>query len=339
VTTLQTRLPGLVLAAGIAALATAVGRLVPTMGAPVIAILLGFVVSVVWRRSPRRDGMGALAPGLRAASTVVLQVGVVLLGARLSLVEAAAVGWRSVPIMIATLVACLLAAAVIGRALGVGGELRALIGIGTAICGASAIAAITPVLRAQGPKVAYALSTVFVFNIAAILLFPFLGHVLGMTEPAFAILAGTAINDTSSVVAAGTIYGPQAATEAVVVKLLRTLMLIPLSLGLAVVVTRRRRRVAGPAGLPPARRLIPWFLVGFVLMTAVNSAGWLSGAAQDVAGWLSGFFVTVALAAIGLATDVNTLRGTGLRPLLLGAILWLTVTGVALLGLALGGWL
>ena len=204
----------------------------------------------------------------------------------------------SLPVMLGTLAICLGAAWLYGRLLGVPGDLRTLIGVGTGICGGSAIAAVSPVIEAASTDVAYAISTIFLFNIAAVLVFPLLGHALGMSQQSFGLFAGTAVNDTSSVVATATTYGAAATSHAVVVKLVRTLMIIPICLGLATLTERKRRPASAtadaaaacdarrappsprpplpqPARMSPRRvlKLVPWFLIGFVLVAAVNSAG------------------------------------------------------------------
>jgi uncharacterized integral membrane protein (TIGR00698 family) len=241
---LRERLPGLALAVGIACVATVVGHYFPIVGGPVSGIVIGVGLAVFFRPGKR------LRPGVTTASKFVLQVSVVVLGSQLSLSQIVHVGFSSLPVMLGTLVACLLAAYLIGRWLGIVGDLRTLIGVGTGICGASAIAAVTPVIDAASLSVAYAVSTIFLFNIAAVLIFPFLGHALGMSQHAFGLFAGTAINDTSSVVAAATTYGQQATNYAVVVKLTRTLLIIPICVGLAAL-TGRRQHAAKPAETRP----------------------------------------------------------------------------------------
>src|SRR5690625_451794 len=338
--TWRSRLPGLALAVGLALVATAVGTAVPVVGGPVSGVVIGVLVGVLVRRRARAESVTALGPGLKLASKLVLQVAVVLLGARLSLAQVAEVGLESLPVMLGTVVVCLLGAAVVGRLLGVHGELRALIGTGTAICGASAIAAVTPVVRASGTNVAYALSTIFAFNLAAVVVFPPLGQLLGMGQEVFGLFAGTAVNDTSSVVAAATTYGATAADHAVVVKLVRTLLIIPIVVGLSLLVARRDRRATGADGgtaRPPVRRLVPWFLVGFLLLATVNSLGLVPGTWHGPLATTAGFLITVALTAIGLSTDVPALRAAGLRPLLLGGMLWLLVTLSALALIAVTG--
>jgi uncharacterized integral membrane protein (TIGR00698 family) len=334
ITTARRLAPGLALATGIAVVATVIGRFLPVVGAPVSGVVLGAVIGLVRRPSD------ALKPGITTASKFVLQSAVVLLGAQLSLLEVARVGVASLPVMLGTLVICLLAAWVVGRALGVVGNLRTLIGVGTGICGASAIAAVTPVIGAMSVEVAYAVSTIFLFNVAAVIVFPVVGHALGMSQHAFGLFAGTAVNDTSSVVAAASTYGTQAANFAVVVKLVRTLMIIPIVLGLAWLVGRREQAAAavaasaaGVESTPAVRwtprrvfRLVPWFLIGFVVAAAVNSTGVLPGPVHPAIATVAAFLITVALSAIGLSTDVAGFRRAGFRPLVLGLVLWVVVS-------------
>lgn len=314
---------GLLLTLALGLVATAIGNALPLLGGPVAGVLLGLLVAVFFRPIPRRP---SIAPGVGFSSSVLLRIAVVLLGAQVSLAQVFSVGRDSFPVMIGTLVAALAAAFFLGRALKLDSHLTTLIGVGTAICGASAIAAITPILRPAAAKVAYALSTVFMFNIAAVLVFPWLGHALGMGEIAFGIFAGTAVNDTSSVVAAATVYGPIATDTAVVVKLARTLMIIPIAIGLALLTSRKS---TDGATRPKASTLLPWFLLGFIVLAALNPL--LPAWAISGAGVLATYFITVALTAIGLSTNLPALARTGGRPILLGALLWVVVSGTSLL--------
>ncbi|MFI1533158.1 YeiH family protein [Streptomyces anandii] len=330
---LTRRLPGLALCVAVAAAATVVGTWLPVVGGPVAGIVAGVLIAAVRRPGER------LQPGITTASRSVLQLAVVVLGCQLSLTQVVEVGGTSLPVMVGSLVACLTAAYFLGRRLGIGRDLRTLIGVGTGICGASAIAAVTPVIGAASAEVAYAVSTIFLFNIAAVLVFPFLGHLLGLGQHAFGLFAGTAVNDMSSVVASATTYGDEAGQYAVVVKLTRTLLIIPVCLGLAALADRRRAaaHLAVPAGPAPAGRvnvlkLVPWFLVGFLLTAAANTAGLIPDRAHSGLSTLSVFLITVALSAIGLSTDTARLRRAGHRPLLLGGCLWVvvSVTGLCL---------
>ncbi len=332
-------LPGLGLALAIGAVATAIGSALPLLGGPVAGVLLGLLTTVLFHPLQRSDRFGT---GVKFAGSRLLQTAVVLLGAQVSLTQVLAVGWSSLPVMLGTLAACLLAAWGLGRAMRIDSDLTALIGVGTAICGASAIAAITPVLKPAATKIAYALSTVFVFNIAAVLFFPWLGHAIGMDETVFGVFAGTAVNDTSSVVAAASVYGPVATDTAVVVKLARTLMIIPIAVGLALLVSRRGARASATVSpsqagssdatgstRPPLGKLVPWFLVGFILLSALHPL--LPDGATDAGATLAVFLITVALSAIGLSVDLAGIARTGIRPLVLGACLWLVVSGTSLL--------
>lgn len=320
--------PGLGLTALIAAASTVIGGLAPVVGSALPALLIGVAISL-WRRP------GALfAPGLAVSARLLLQTAVVLLGVQMSVAEVLRVGLESLPVMLTSLAVCLLGAWALGRALRVERRLTTLIGVGTGICGASAIAAVSPVIAATGAEIAYAMTTIFLFNVLAVVLFPLLGHALQLDPHTFGLLAGTAVNDTSSVVAAAAVYGSAALGFAVVVKLVRTLMIIPISVGLSIAEARRhsRGRRLTPRGIV---RLVPWFLVGFLLVAAVTSTGIVPASVRDGLSAMSGFLIAMALAAIGLSTDVAALRRAGWRPLALGAILWILVTATSLATIAL----
>jgi uncharacterized integral membrane protein (TIGR00698 family) len=265
---------------------------------------------------------------LRFASRTVLQTAIVVLGASLSLGRVARVGSDSIPLMLTTLGIALVAAWLIGRMLRVESRLRTLIGVGTAICGASAIAATSGVIAATEGEIAYAISTIFAFNVIAVLAYPALGHMLGLDQHAFGLWAGTAINDTSSVVASAYTYGHTAGSVAVVTKLARTTMIIPIVVTLAFVTARNRngnRRIS-------ARQTFPVFICGFVVASGLNTAKLLPIQLVTHATEIATYLITVALAAIGLSTPFESIRRTGARPLLLGAALWITV-GATSLGL------
>ncbi|HTX01382.1 MAG TPA: putative sulfate exporter family transporter [Acidimicrobiales bacterium] len=235
---------GLAVALAIAAVATLVATRLSVVGAPVIAIVLGLVVAAV-------GAPASWKAGTELAAKRVLQAAIVVLGLDLSVRQVLVTGWSSLPVLLGTLAAALAAAAVVGRLLGLRWDLKVLIGVGTAICGASAIAATDAVIDADEVDVAYAVATIFAFNIVAVLSYPALGHLMGLSQHAFGLWAGTAINDTSSVVAAATNYGSVATSYAVVVKLTRTLAIIPISLVLAAWAARRRAAPRALAATAP----------------------------------------------------------------------------------------
>ena len=333
--------PGLTLAVAVAALATLLGRLVPIVGGPVLGIVLGaFAATLV--RSLRGERW---APGYNVAAKPVLQLSIVVLGTGLPLQQVLRLGGASLPVMLGTLAVALSGAWLLGRFLGVRGNTQILIGVGTGICGASAIAATTPVIKAKQTEVAYAIGTIFTFNIAAVLLFPPLGHLLRMSPHAFGLWSGTAINDTSSVVAASFAYGGDAGSHGLVVKLTRTLMLIPIVTALALLAARREARTTAiatgagtgtsrraPATTPLARlRAMPWhkivplFLLGFLAAATADSLGFIPSTWHATLSAVGTFLITTALAGIGLSMSLADMRRAGPRPLLLGALLWAAV--------------
>lgn len=307
---------GVVLCAVIAVVATAIGRFVPIVGSAIPAVVIGVVVGICIKPDER------FRPGITYSSKFLLQLAVAVLGTQLSLSSIVEVGIESLPVMLISLTVCLLMAWLLGRALGIDRELRTLIGVGTGICGASAIAAVSPVIKARDASISYAISTVFLFNLIAVLIFPLVGHVLGMSPHAFGLFAGTAVNDTSSVVAAASVFSAGAMGFAVVVKLVRTLMIIPISIGLAVI---EARRTGSQGGTVRVARLVPWFLVGFLAMAALVSTGIVPEIAVSAMREISVFLIATALAAIGMSTNLDSIRGAGVKPLALGGILSLTV--------------
>jgi uncharacterized integral membrane protein (TIGR00698 family) len=331
-------LPGLAAAATVSAIALPLGALAPRVGAPIIALALGMAIAAV---TP-----SVRLGGLAATSRYSLQLAIVLLGATISLPEVARVGASSLPVMLGSLSAALIAASVLGRRIGVPERLRILIGVGTGICGASAIATVSGAIDARAGEIRYAVSTIFAFNLAAVLLFPPIGHLLGLSAHAFGLWAGTAVNDTSSVVAAGFAYSHAAGTYAVIVKLTRTTMIIPITLYLATRALRSRSvhvaaagHVATPArsGSVSLRRTVPWFLLGFLIASAADSLDLFGPGTRADFSHVGLGLTAVALAAVGLSCNFSELRQAGARPLALGAIVWITVTVTSLALQALTG--
>jgi uncharacterized integral membrane protein (TIGR00698 family) len=313
----------------IAAVATAIGVALPVVGGPVSAIVIGAAAGAI-----RRPG-ASLRPGLVFASRTTLQAAIVVLGTGLSLRQIGTVGAESLPVMLGTLAIALGGTYLIGRLIGVRGDAQILIGVGTAICGASAIAATSAVTRSKDHEVAYAVGTIFAFNIVAVLVFPPLGHLFGMGSHSFGLWAGTAVNDTSSVVAAAYAFSPEAGPYAIVVKLTRTLMLIPIVVVLAAWVARRSRPASTgegsshAAGLP-WRRLIPPFLLGFLAAASLRSVGAIPDSWVTPLQHLGAFLICVALAGIGLLLSPAAVRAAGLRPLVLGGSVWILVAAASL---------
>ncbi len=320
-------LPGLARVVVLGAVATVLGHLFPVVGAPVFAVLGGIGIALI------RPPVARERPGLTFAAKTVLKASIVVLGTGLSFHEVLTIGGASLPVLLGTLAVALLGAVAFGRALGVSRDLRTLIGVGTGICGASAIAATDAVLSASEADVSYAIATIFTFNVAAVLTFPTIGHALGLTPHAFGLWAGTAVNDLSSVVAASTIFGSGAASYAVVVKLTRTLMIIPIALGLAAWRARGGKRHANTLdsrATTGLRRVVPVFIAWFLVAVALNTVGLVPTSLHPALSATAEGMITIALGAIGLSTRPRDIRHAGFRPLALGAILWVLVAASSL---------
>jgi uncharacterized integral membrane protein (TIGR00698 family) len=322
-TTAAGRWPGLLLALAIAALAWGLGRWLPLVGGPVFGIVLGMLM-----RNTLAPG-AAYAPGIAFAGKQILQWSIIALGFGLSLGQVAHTGLHSLAVTAVTMTTAFLVAWALGRWLGVHDKLKLLIGVGTAICGGSAIAAVTPIIKPDEHDTAFAISTIFLFNLVAVLLFPLLGHLMHLSDLGFGLWAGTAINDTSSVVAAGYSYSKTAGDYATIVKLTRATLIIPVCLILAVAVAWRSKK-AGASDFS-LRKIFPWFILWFLVASAIRTAGLVPGWLQPALHMAAEFLIIVALTAIGLSANLRKMAATGLRPILLGLGVWVAVAVSSLL--------
>jgi len=328
--------PGISLCLILAAPSWYLGKVLPIIGGPVFAILIGIVITAFFPRlTTRQFGKGpALEGGVKYTSKKLLQYSIVLLGFEMNFYSVIRVGGQSLLVMLFTLTAAFLTAFFVGRALKLPGNTSTLIGVGTSICGGSAIAAAAPVIRAKDEDVSQAISTIFLFNIIAVFIFPALGRAMHMSDMDFGMWAGTAINDTSSVVAAGTSWSSAAGNNAAlqfatIVKLTRTLMIVPVTLALAIYTARKRENTGGNDFR--FAKVFPWFVLFFVAAALINTfAGipaWVSSDLTEV----GKFAIIMAMAAIGLNTNVKKLAANGVRPILLGVSCWFAVAAVSLI--------
>ena len=326
-------LPGFALALAIAAAAKFLESLLPIhlIGASVIALFLGMLVNHFHKPGK------TLKPGLSFTSKKVLKFAIVLLGASLSIGTVLHVGRLSLTVMVFTLLTCFGGGYFVGRILKLNWKLSNLISAGTGICGGSAIAAIAPVIDAEDRDIAYAISATFLFDMAMIVLFPIMGRALGLSDMAYGLWAGTAVNDTSSVVAAGYAFSEAAGDFATMVKLTRTLSIIPTVIIFALINVHLKRKAAAAAGSSgeihakvSVAKIFPWFILLFVALALVNSTGlipaWLSANLKSA----SKFLMVAALAAIGLNTDFREMKRSGFIPMVHGFIISLLVVIVAI---------
>jgi uncharacterized integral membrane protein (TIGR00698 family) len=322
---------GLLLCIGIAALAEIGGSFAPLIGAPLFAIAIGVLVA---------NALPAVAQqkSLRISDTskLCLKGGIILLGASLDLGVIVHTGLGSLPLLAVTMAAGLTCALWLGRSIGIDWRMRCLIGIGTTICGGSAIAALAPVIRAKPEEIAYSITVVFFFNMVAVFTFPALGHLLGLSDNGFGIWAGTAVNDTSAVVAAGFAFSQAAGTVATIVKLTRTTLIIPLVLGFGLALPFLVKDEVAPSQSLAKRvyAAVPMFIILFVLAAAINTAGLVGSHALQVQ-MLGRVVMVVALAAVGLQGHWRAFVGAGSRPLVLGLVTWFVV---AVSSLAIQTW-
>lgn len=320
-------LPGVILCLIIGGIAWCLARYLPVVGklvgGPVFAILIGILLG---QGAPKP----ALEGGIRFAGKKLLQLAIILIGFGMNVNALVQTGSQSLLVMLGTISAALIAAFFVGKLLRVPGKTACLIGVGTAICGGSAIAATAPVIDADDDEVAYAISTIFLFNILAVFIFPALGHLLGLSDIGFGMWAGTAINDTSSVVAAGYSYSDAAGDFATIVKLTRTLMIIPITMVLAFWRTKQGSSTTGEQRVSMTT-IFPWFVLGFLITTLINSIGFIP---KEVSGFLNDlgkFGIMVAMAGIGLNTKLRSLVKNGWRPIALGLCCWILVAVISLI--------
>jgi uncharacterized integral membrane protein (TIGR00698 family) len=336
---LQDLYKGVLLCLVIAVPAWFLGQALEVVGGPVFAILIGMVIAGFWKEK------GAFAKGITFTSKKILQYAVILLGFGLNLGTVISVGRTSLPVIVATIATSLVVSFALCKALKIPGKISVLVGVGSSICGGSAIAATAPVIEADDEEIAQAISVIFLFNIIAALIFPTLGGLLGLSNEGFALFAGTAVNDTSSVTAAASswdsIHGSGTAVldAATIVKLTRTLAIIPITLVLALWRTRRERGSGVKLG-----KIFPFFILYFVaasLITTVCNYAIAQGVfSPGAAGWITGvfaflkkvskFFIVMAMGAIGLNTDLVKLVRSGGKPILMGFCCWVAIAAVSL---------
>ena len=326
--------PGLLLCLILSIPGYLLGRIFPVVGGPVFAILIGMLISTGLHDRERFQA------GIAFTSKKILQYAVILLGFGLNLSEIAKVGATSLPIICTTITISLVIAFLIRKGLHMPNNISVLVGVGSSICGGSAIAATAPVIGADDEEIAQSISVIFLFNILAALFFPTLGGMMGMSNEGFGLFAGTAINDTSSVTAAAatwdTLHGTNGAVleYATIVKLTRTLAIIPITLALAFWRTWQVKRGGGVSnGSFELKKIFPFFILFFVLASIITTVSTMAGA--DPALFqpfkpLSKYLIILAMAAIGLNTDLVKLVKTGGKPIFMGVCCWAGITFASL---------
>lgn len=326
--------PGILLSVAVALFACWLESLLPihVIGAAVIAMFIGMLINCLMKKTD------IFSAGLKFTSKKILKFAIILLGLSLNITTILNVGKMSLTVMVFTLLTCFGGGFFIGKALGLNWKLSNLISAGTGICGGSAIAAIAPTIDADDNDVAYAMSATFLFDMAMIVLFPIMGRALGMTDQAFGIWAGTAVNDTSSVVATGYAFSEGAGDFATMVKLTRTLAIIPTVITFAFIQLNIKRKEALSNSQNKSElkanfsftKIFPWFILGFLAMSVVASVFSVPAVVVSETKTVSKFLMVCALAAIGLNTSFSSMKKSGVRPMIHGFIISALVVIVAL---------
>ena len=326
---------GVLLCLIISAPAWFLGKAFPVIGGPVFAILIGMAMA------PFVKGKDFLRPGVTFTSKKILQYAVIVLGFSMNLATVVQKGREALPIILATITTSLVIAFILSRALKLPGKTSILIGVGSSICGGSAIAATAPVIDADDSEIAQSISVIFFFNIIAALLFPALGSALGLSNEGFGLFAGTAINDTSSVTAAASawdgMHGSNTLEAATIVKLTRTLAIIPITLFFACYRTGKEKKASERS--ISIQKVFPTFVLFFLLASIITTVFPIPAGIVSSLKDLSKLFIIMAMGAIGTNTDLIKLIRTGKKPLLLGFCCWLGISVVSLvLQVVLGIW-
>ena len=329
--------PGLLLCIVISIPSWFLGKQFPIVGGAVIAIISGMIITLFLKKKDN------LSSGIKFTSKKILQWAVVLLGFGLNLGVVLQTGKQSLPIIVCTITTSLVIAYALHKLMHIPGKISTLVGVGSSICGGSAIAATAPVIDADDEEVAQAISVIFFFNVLAAIIFPTFGALIGFdttSGEAFGIFAGTAVNDTSSVTAAASTWdsmwnlGSSTLDKAVTVKLTRTLAIIPITLALAFIRMRKEKKAGQEGKKVSFKSIFPMFILYFIAASLITTVSVHFGVSAGVfmpLKELSKFFIVMAMSAIGLNTNIVELVKTGGKPIVMGACCWVGITGVSLL--------
>ena len=319
---------GIAICFAVAGLSVLLEKLIPgeLLGASIIALFMGTIVNSFFH--PKW-----IQPALKFTSKKILKAAIILLGASLSVSTILSVGKMTFFVMIFTFAMCFGAGFFIRKLFGLNWKLSNLISAGTGICGGSAVAAIAPVIDADDKDIAFAMSSTFLFDMVMIALYPLMGKALGMSDIAYGIWAGTSVNDTASVVASGYAFSEAAGDFATMVKLTRTIAIIPTVLVFAWIGVRMKKKemqATGGSKKVNMMKIIPWFIGGFLLLAIINSVGLIPATVSGMMKSASKFLMVTALAAIGLNTSLLDFKKAGLKPMFYGITIDTLVTLTAL---------
>lgn len=316
---------GIILSGGIAATAYIISAYSPAgiLGGTLIALILGMLLNPLVCRYEAFD------PGINWTSKKILRAGIILAGITLSFSQVIQAGKYALILMVFTLATSFGVGYVCRKVFKINWKLASLLSVSTAICGGTAVATLGPTIRAKNRDIAYAISATFIFDILTVIAFPWIGRLLGLGDTGYGLWIGTSVNDTSSVVAAGYAFSDAAGVLATIVKLTRTLFIVPIVLVFSWIHAKKERLSQG-AGKVNIIKIFPWFILGFLAVVAIRSTGFVPDDIVDKVSFLSKFFLSMALAAIGLKTSFKEVSGVGIKPMIAGVIIDSSVVIVSL---------
>lgn len=264
----------------------------------------------------------------------LLMLGIVLMGAELHFARLVQQGVAILSVIVVTMFAGIAVIYSVGRLLRLPRALALLLSVGTTICGGTAIAIVAPILRAPENETSYAIGTISLWGLAAILIYPLVAHRLGVSDVVFGVFAGTAIHSTPQVVGAGFVYSEVAGHTATAVKLVRNCFIAPVVLAVALAEAPRKEGGSTTAS-PSLRKAFPWFLFGFFILAGLNSAELLGSTVPSLLGQAGKHLMLIGMAGVGLNTNLGAFRAIGLRPLAVGLIGSVVVALVSLTMIAM----
>lgn len=319
------QVPGLFLAFGIAVVAYIINAILPSglLGATLIALLLGMLLNPIVMRTDSYDS------GMNWTSKYVLRAGIILAGITLSFSQVIEAGKYALVLMVFTLATAFGVGYLCKKVFKINWKLASLLSISTAICGGTAVATLGPTIHAKNRDIAYAISATFLFDLLTVIAFPWIGQWLGLSDTSYGLWIGTAVNDTSSVVAAGYAFSDAAGVLATIVKLTRTLFIVPLVLIFSWIYAKKETP-SQSAEKVNIKNIFPWFILGFLIVVGIRSTGFLPESTVDSVAFLSKFFLSMALAAIGLKTSFKEIAGVGIKPMIAGMVIDVSVVFVSL---------
>jgi len=317
--------PGIILSGGIAGLAFLISLIIPAdiLGVALIALLLGMLLN------PLICKYDFFAPGINWTSKRILRTGIILSGINLSFSQVLKAGKYALILLLFTFATAFGVGYICKNVFKINWKLSSLLSVSTAICGGTAVATLGPTIKAKDRDIAYAMSATFIFDVLTVIIFPWIGRLLGLSDTGYGLWIGTAVNDTSSVVAAGYAFSDAAGSLATIVKLTRTLFIVPIVLIFSWIYAKVETS-SQTAEKVNVRKIFPWFILGFLAVVTIRSIGFLPDGTVNGISLLSKFFMSMALAAIGLKTSFKEVSGVGIKPMIAGVIIDTSVVVVSL---------